>query len=363
MKNCITTWLLRSICVHMYACSFVLCFIGCTQPPSDKIGNNTMQPSITLTGHRDYISSLVFLNREQLATASFDKSIKIWDIGTGKELYSLDEHKEQINDLALSADGKRLFSGASAEGVLCWEKPGAVSSKFYLQRRICNWKSVRALAFLSVTNTLAIGEDSRTLVNGNIHGKGSVHLYNPNNSANETVIRMKPGSLIKSLAVSPDNKLLVVTTSDNTILFYNLVARKTERSVVGHVTKGGEGIFCVVFSPDGQKIATGGLDRSVRVWEVKSGRELFALIGHSQIVKSVSISPDGKLLASGGGEGYREAGELKIWDLSSRNELIGLAAHNKPIRVVAFSPDGKLLATGSEDQTVKIWSTTDLIKK
>ncbi|MGH2509717.1 MAG: WD40 repeat domain-containing protein [Ktedonobacteraceae bacterium] len=312
-----------------------------------------MQPYKILAGHKDYVTSLAFLGQEKLVSSSFDNSIKIWDLKNGKELYTLDEHKGEIYSLALSPDGKILASRTLDEGIICWRMEHAAANQFRLQQRIQICRNVTSLAFSPDNQTLAIGES---------FDKNRVHLYNTKAKNHQTILSMDSRSFVMSLAFSPDNKTLVVTTSDNLILFYDLVDHKSKLSVTGHVTTtGSEGIFCVAFSPDGKTIATGGIDHTVRIWDVKTGKELSSLVGHTQIVKSVSFSPNGKLLASGAGEGYREAGELKIWDLTLHKELVGFSAHTNPIRVVSFSPDGKLVATGSEDKTVKLWKTAELL--
>ena len=118
-------------------------------------------------------------------------------------------------------------------------------------------------------------------------------------------------------------------------------------------------VYSVSFSPDGSMLATLGDDKAIRLWDVRTSKELTPpLKGHNSPVVSVAISPDGKLLASGGSDG-----ELKLWDLSTRKEIASFAGgtgggdkgHSGEISCVAFSPIGGLLATASRDKTVKLW--------
>jgi WD40 repeat protein len=100
-------------------------------------------------------------------------------------------------------------------------------------------------------------------------------------------------------------------------------------------------------------LASGGDDKAVRVWEIKTGRLLGESPAHKGSVCAVAISPNGKFLASGCG-----AETIKLWWLDRVSEAPpedSVSHHKSVIRTLAFSPDGKTLASGSEDNTVKLW--------
>lgn len=109
-------------------------------------------------------------------------------------------------------------------------------------------------------------------------------------------------------------------------------------------------VLSAVLSPDNKIIASGGEGFLVRVWNVADGKLLFTLPGHQERIWKLAFSPDGKRLASASWDNT-----VKIWDLASRRELLSLRGHENRVCGLAFSPDGKLLATGSWDHRVRLW--------
>jgi WD40 repeat protein/tRNA A-37 threonylcarbamoyl transferase component Bud32/tetratricopeptide (TPR) repeat protein len=109
------------------------------------------------------------------------------------------------------------------------------------------------------------------------------------------------------------------------------------------------GAHAVAWSPGGDRLASGGADHVVRIWDLASGRELLALKGHTATISSVAWAPDGRRLASAD-----KIGGLRIWDPNGGRELY---ARRVPycFRDVAWSPDGRQVAAGCEDGTVRIW--------
>ncbi|NET05762.1 MAG: hypothetical protein F6K16_13870 [Symploca sp. SIO2B6] len=105
----------------------------------------------------------------------------------------------------------------------------------------------------------------------------------------------------------------------------------------------------ISFSPDGKLIATASADKTAKLWSLE-GKKLLTLSGHKNWVNSVSFSPDGKLLATASADKT-----AKLWSLEGK-ELLTLSGHENRVNSVSFSPDGKILATASGDKTAKLWS-------
>ena len=107
----------------------------------------------------------------------------------------------------------------------------------------------------------------------------------------------------------------------------------------------------VVFSPDGKTLASASWDKTIKLWDVGTGKEITSFTGHQSAVNSVVFSPDGKTLASASDDKT-----IKLWDVGTRKEITSLIEHQDGVNSVVFSPDGKTLASASKDKTIKLWS-------
>ncbi len=199
---------------------------------------------------------------------------------------------------------------------------------------------------------------------------------------------------VRSLAFSPDGKLLATGNADHTIWLWDVAAQKPVAVLKRHE----EPVQAVAFSPDGQILAAGSSDKTVTLWSVGTRKLLAILKGHTNLVSGVSFSPDGKVLAS-----VSRDRSLKLWDVAQQRESVTVSlqgigwltavafSHNGKmlavsgsrntiklidvesnkelftfaplprdmlIMSVAFSPDDKLLASGGADKTVRLWDVT-----
>ena len=135
----------------------------------------------------------------------------------------------------------------------------------------------------------------------------------------------------------------------HTIYLWDVDTSKQIARLYGH-----RGIVTsVVFSPDGNSIASGSVDNTIRLWDVDTGTHLRTFLGHRFDVYSVVFSPDGNSIASGSVDRT-----IRLWDVNTGAHLRTLSGHRGTVRSVAFSPDGNTIASGSRDGTILLWEPT-----
>ncbi|HTU89758.1 MAG TPA: protein kinase [Gemmataceae bacterium] len=148
------------------------------------------------------------------------------------------------------------------------------------------------------------------------------------------------------VAFSPDGHRLALGGFDQIVHIWDLDTGKELLTFKGLTAE----IEGVAFSPDGRRLASAGEDHTVRVWDATTGQELLILKGHTAYVRGVSFSPDGRWLASAGGWD-----KVRVWDATTGQEMLSINGHKLNGFSVSFSPDGRRLASASQDKTVRVW--------
>lgn len=209
----------------------------------------------------------------------------------------------------------------------------------------------------------AFSPDGRMLLTGPGTRSGSVAVWDVQ-SGNKVSTLAESAGIIGAVAWSPDGRWAVAAGTNEQITVWD--ARNWRKT---HVLKAHTAVIhSIAFSPDGRLLASGSSDRSVLLWDLATGSVIHTLahpgrrgnsepsLGIPGMVFAVAFSPDGKKLASGGGDGVGRTGELILWDIESGKQVRRFAAIDEPqVWTVTFSPDGQLLASGTTAGTVKFY--------
>jgi WD40 repeat protein len=295
----------------------------------------------TLKGHSGWVTTMAFSpDGQHLASGSWDQTVKLWQVSTGKQLGTIGGKNKEIQALAFSHDGRWLATENSSNTVtlrdattgqelreLANDKPlGPLGS---------NW--VYSIAFSPDGQWLATGLDDKTVRLWDVKTGRRAHDF--------TTSRRR----VTYTAFSPDGRLFASGDDDKTITIWNTAGGEVLKKLTGHRKP----IYAVVFSPTGRLLASASGDKTVRLWDLDSGRELHALMGHGNVVTSLAFSPDGRWLVSGSWDKT-----IKIWEVETGREVRTLAGHDQPVYSLAFDSQGRWLASGSEDGTIKLWRLT-----
>ncbi|MCB9932251.1 MAG: WD40 repeat domain-containing protein, partial [Planctomycetes bacterium] len=129
----------------------------------------------------------------------------------------------------------------------------------------------------------------------------------------------------------------------------NAASFEALHTIEGHL----DYVKSVAFSPDGQTLVSCGTDKTVRIWEVSTSKELLVSRQHTESVYSAAFSPDGSAVASAGGDAT-----IRIMEASTGKEVRTLTGHKGVVSSVAYSPDGAILASGGDDKIVRLWEVS-----
>lgn len=249
-----------------------------------NVAQSEAQRTITVPRESRFVPDRVALSSDGklIAAGGRDDAIKLWDAGTGRELFTLRGHRKSIRELAFSPDNKLLASASQDADIKVW--------------------------------SVATGQEVSTLT---AHSEGVI-----------------------ALAISSDGKKLASGSQDRTILIWDIESGEPDAAYTGHQ----EWVNAVAFSPDGKKLASGSVDGEIRIWEVRTRgpqgepqmiqRPLQTLAGHKGSVNSLTFNSDGKLLVSGSSDA-----SMKLWDVMTGKELASLFSLDQQDWLV-LTPDG-----------------------
>jgi hypothetical protein len=284
----------------------------------------------TLQEHSDIISTIAVSRDGMLASGSWDATIQLWNLRTGKYVCAFEGHTAPVWSVAFSADGQLLASGSKDETIKLWH----LQTGTLLHTLTGHSGGVKSIA---------LSPDKLTLVSGS--WDGTVKCWDLSTGK---LIRTLSGQIapVWSVAISPDGTMLLSGSEDSTAQFYHLRTGEPLKTLTGH----SKAVFTVAISPDSRQFASGGNDCEVRLWSTIANHPNRTLLGHTSSIRTVAFSPDGQTLASGS-----EDQTIKLWSVNTGDLFGTLTGHTGAITSLAYSPDGQTLMSSSFDQTIKFW--------
>ncbi len=302
-----------------------------------KLGDNAA--SLEFKGHEGKVTAAALApDGKRLITHGSDRTIRIWDTTTAKELHRLDTALDAVRRIIPAPDVKNIVTlSADGSSMQYWE---VASGKARWTAKVdAQWNGFRHALFLPGGSVVVTG-----------HDYGRIRLWDVG-TGNEQKVVHAHFSDVRCLALSPDGLTLATTTStpsDNRVHLWDpaTLAPKTEQQ--GHTQQ----VFAAVFSPDGRIVATAGSDRSVRLWEPRTGNPIRTI--ETSTMASPFFTPDGKVLITGG----RTEGAVHFWDVETGKEIRKFKADPKGAILLALSPDGKQLFTSGSDDRLRCWDAS-----
>ena len=293
-------------------------------------------PYTSLEGHTNRVIKIVFSSDgATLASASEDRTIRLWDIATGTHKHTLTGHNSYIYSAVFSPDRLTLASGSENGRIRFWN----VTTGQYRVTLEGHSSSVRSVAFSPDGQTLASGSSDRT-----------IRLWNATTGLYRVTLEGH-SETINSVAFSPDGQTLASGSSDRTIRLWSATTGFHKQTLTGHTSS----IYDISFIRDGKTLVSKSDDGTIRLWDTTTGQHKETLSVSN--LRNVSINSDGTMLA-----GVYSNRSISLWDIATETEIASLIGHTSDIYSVVFSPNGKTLASGGSDHTVRLWGLSTRVK-
>jgi WD40 repeat protein len=290
---------------------------------------NTGNRLARLQGHTDKVKSVAFSPDGQLlATASYDQTAKLWEIKTQQDLSTLRGHQSEVEKAIFSPDGQQIATAGGDGTVHLW----TVDTLQEVAILTGHQDGIKQVAFSHDGHQLVTTSWDKT-----------ARLWQV--ETGELIAVLPHQGVVEQAAFSPSDQQVVTTSWDQTAVLWDTHTGQAIHTLTGHRN----GVTYAAFSPNGEYLLTTSWDNSARLWEAKTGEPLWVR-EHQASVYHAAFSPDGQLIITGASDGTAH-----LWETTTGKPLKTLTGHQGNIWQVSFSPDGQQIITASWDNTVRVW--------
>jgi WD40 repeat protein len=315
----------------------------------------TAKEIAVLRGHEGSVNSAAFSpDGSRIVTASNDKTARIWDAAAAKEIAVLHGHEGSVNSAAFSRDGSRIVTASNDKTARIWDS--ATGKQIAVLRG--HDFGVRSAAFSPDGSRIVTASDYIGALGGVIALLGgTIRIQDAATGKQIVLMRDSEAAVplmsdregaVRSAAFSPDGSRIVTASGDGIARIRHAATGTLIAVLRGH----GGAVQSAAFSPDGSRIVTASSDNTVRIWDAATAKEIAVLRGHEGSVNSAAFSPDGSRIVTASNDKT-----ARIWAAVSAKEIAVLSGHEGRLRFADFNPDGSRIVTASDDKTARIWAS------
>ncbi len=300
-------------------------------------------------GHLGAVKSAVFSpDGKFLVTGGRDRTAKLWEVSTGREMRTFIGHEGTVQALCFSPDGKYIATGSTDKTVKLWN---VLTGKLIMTYEDKNDKSYFKTGITSITFT----SDGKKLISGGTNRYLRIYETNTGKLLKKFEVSSNMGTNTGvQLQTSKNNQDILVSEDNRKAVIYNLETGESKQKLKSFEkgSCGGCGTFAI-YTPDEKYVVSGSHNGNLVLWNLKTGKIIKTYLNEVKDIKSVDISSDGNTIL------YLNKTEVILFNRFTGKKIKTVKPHKKEINYAEFSPDGKYFITASDDGTAQLRKTSN----